>query len=389
MGMLGAMAGLGKGMQDFSTLLNEKAKMDWQSQRDQVLWERQENLAKLQNTWANERQENQQGFLQKQADDAALLNVQNAQIAELDKTSDQSLKEKHDWEVAGFNRETSMMQISAQKSAQIDVAKQLANFADTKDETKRAKQLAALEKNEDFIALKESDPTLAKIVRMKADPLMEPMAQALLASYAKGGTEFTGRDLVAFQKNSSEKWQALGSDGQKTLAEQLNAQEAQLAKDEKRKPQPLGMEQVESLFHANEFKKLKDFSGRSKGMLGSPGATATTKPGTIVETTPGVVRYSPEDIPVMAKLIVAKKGTLEEAKARMAPDQYIALENQVEALEDSKRQPIPVGQVDAETLSPATLGMLNAKTATKYDYPIIGDYARQQDAVSNYYSKKK
>lgn len=73
MGMLGAMVGAGKGLQDFATLMNEKSKMDWMAQQEAVKHERAlslENLrmqnnmvvAEKQNTWANERQGQQNTF---------------------------------------------------------------------------------------------------------------------------------------------------------------------------------------------------------------------------------------------------------------------------------------------------------------------------------------
>jgi hypothetical protein len=368
--MLGAMAGLGQGMQNFSTMLNEKAKMDWQTQRDQALWERQKNLEEIKMRHAETMQGNQQEFLGGQQDKQMEFQAQNQQIADLNAESRLNTE-------IGFKREMSteehsnrLSEISAQAAKQVSVAKQLANFADEKDEAKRAKQLASLEKNEDFQSL---DPVLQKIVKMKADPLMEPMGQALLASYGKGGTEFTGRDLVAFQKNSSEKWQTLGPDGQEALAEKLNDQEKAIAKQEGRKPQPLDLNQVESIFHANEFKKLQGIAGRPKGMLGSPAATPTATPATDA----GLKRYSPSDIPKMAQMILSGKGTLEEAKARMVPDQYLALENQIESMQQAPSKP-QVAPVDSSGLSPATQGMLSGRAATWEDVPVVGDAIRQR-----------
>jgi len=47
MGMLGAMAGAGKGMQGFAGLMGEQRKMDWQSKQDQIKHERSMNLENL------------------------------------------------------------------------------------------------------------------------------------------------------------------------------------------------------------------------------------------------------------------------------------------------------------------------------------------------------
>ena len=47
MGFSGALAGLGKGLQDYSAILGERAKMDWQSQRDELMATRQTELENL------------------------------------------------------------------------------------------------------------------------------------------------------------------------------------------------------------------------------------------------------------------------------------------------------------------------------------------------------
>lgn len=47
MGMLGAMAGAGKGLQDYSTLMNHKADLDWQSKQAEVKYEREKSLEAL------------------------------------------------------------------------------------------------------------------------------------------------------------------------------------------------------------------------------------------------------------------------------------------------------------------------------------------------------
>lgn len=44
MGMLGALAGAGKGLMDYSTLLNHKADLDWQAQQSAIQFERQKSL---------------------------------------------------------------------------------------------------------------------------------------------------------------------------------------------------------------------------------------------------------------------------------------------------------------------------------------------------------
>jgi hypothetical protein len=74
---------------------------------------------------------------------------------------------------------------------------------------------------------------------------------------------------------------------------------------------------------------------------------------------------------------VSGKGTLEEAKARMGPDQDLALENQIESMQQAPSKP-QVAPVDSSGLSPATQGMLSGRAATWEDVPVVGDAIRQR-----------
>ena len=293
MGMLGAMAGFGKGLQDFSTLMNEKSKMDWMAQQEAVKHERALSLEALRN-------QNQMNYLGKQQEfqskeriaSQEFLSKEN-QIKEFNEQARANNAEALAYEQlnrrdAQVDKEHTyrLREISAQRASQLDTARKLSEISMEQDETKRAKLIAETKNTDEFKSL---PPEYQKLVLMQANPLTAPIATAVIAASSKTGVEFTGRDLVAFEKNTMEKWDALGKNGQEALQEQLNAKEIQQAKAQGRKPHVFDVADTKAMFTGMEFKALKDLAGNSRGsalsgMLSGPKVQATTD-ATQAETT--------------------------------------------------------------------------------------------------------
>lgn len=292
MGMLGAMAGMGKGLQDFSTLMNEKSKMDWMAQQEAVKHERALSLETLRANREDTRAEKQRGFLREERiAGQEYLSTEN-KIKDLNEETRANRAEALAYEQlnrrdAQIDKEHAygLQRISVEKAAQLDTAKKLSEYSMEQDITKRKKLLAETEGTEAFKSL---PPEYQKLVRMQADPNTAPIATAIIAASSKTGVEFTGRDLVAFEKNTTEKWDALGKDGQKALQEELNAKEIQRAKTQGEKPHVFDVADTKAMFTGMEFKAMKDLAGNTKGsslsgMLSGPKIQAsveTTAPST-------------------------------------------------------------------------------------------------------------
>ena len=62
LGMLGAISGLGQGLQDYSKVMQENRKMEWEDKKAQVNYERQEHLQKLRDKQARLLQQDDHAF---------------------------------------------------------------------------------------------------------------------------------------------------------------------------------------------------------------------------------------------------------------------------------------------------------------------------------------
>lgn len=79
MGFAGAMVGLGKGLQDYSTILGEKQKQDWLTQKDQVMFEREKELNRLREA-ANMRVAEKTNEMREAGEESRFTRQQAAQI---------------------------------------------------------------------------------------------------------------------------------------------------------------------------------------------------------------------------------------------------------------------------------------------------------------------
>jgi len=202
MGMLGAMAGFGSGLQDFSQLLNEKSKMDWQEKQASIRYEREKSLESL-------RMQNQRANTQ-YADDLATKRQgqqnefqierygiekedRNADIKYADDLARQRARDEYsDEAIAG---KTKMWQAEAgiKQGAAVNQAVAIANATFDLDKKKRAEKLEEIRSTEMFngaspeekklIEMSIVQPEMAKIYieSVKANQREFPVEQARLA----------------------------------------------------------------------------------------------------------------------------------------------------------------------------------------------------------------
>lgn len=98
MGFLGAMAGLGQGMQHYSALLGEKRKEDWKEQAEMAKAQRLENLTRLQNQLLGERETKLAGI-----EHTNRLGVLNATVDANVKQAEQMRTRTNQWIVEDAN----------------------------------------------------------------------------------------------------------------------------------------------------------------------------------------------------------------------------------------------------------------------------------------------
>ena len=200
--MLGAMAGFGSGLQDFSQLLNEKSKMDWQEKQASIRYEREKSLESL-------RMQNQRANTQ-YADDLATKRQgqqnefqierygiekedRNADIKYADDLAKQRARDEYsDEAIAG---KTKMWQAEAgiKQGAAVNQAVAIANATFDLDKKKRAEKLEEIRSTEMFngaspeekklIEMSIVQPEMAKIYieSVKANQREFPVEQARLA----------------------------------------------------------------------------------------------------------------------------------------------------------------------------------------------------------------
>lgn len=200
--MLGAMAGLGSGLQDYSQLLNEKSKMDWQEKQASIRYEREKSLESL-------RMQNQRANTQ-YADDLATKRQgqqnefqierygiekedRNADIKYADDLARQRARDEYsDEAIAG---KTKMWQAEAgiKQGAAVNQAVAIANATFDLDKKKRAEKLEEIRSTEMFngaspeekklIEMSIVQPEMAKIYieSVKANQREFPVEQARLA----------------------------------------------------------------------------------------------------------------------------------------------------------------------------------------------------------------
>ncbi len=180
MGMLGALAGVGRGLQDFSSMMNEKSKMDFLSQQEAIKHERalsleglrqQNNMAvtKYGDSLATTRQEQQNTFLsKKQEEQNKFLLEQRGQDLENQRLRDKAQSEEK-WSIAkygtspeGIEAEKRRLEVlgpvsleNAKKEAEMKLAAYKETLKAKSDDDKRV----LVEKANEYKKLMEEDGT--------------------------------------------------------------------------------------------------------------------------------------------------------------------------------------------------------------------------------------
>lgn len=328
MGMLGAMAGLGQGMQNFSLMLNEKAKMDWQTQRDQALWERQKNLEEIKMKHAETMQGNQQEFLGGQQDKQMEFQAQNQQIADLNAESRLNTDMGFKREMSAEEHSNRLQEISQSKAAQVDAAIKIANLQENLSDKKKAKQLALIDSNEMFsdaekkilklaVEDKEVASTYLSLARQGGD---DKVIESYSDNYMKALAEWNGGSM---NEDVKSQWTVkLNQAGIKEPDKQAKAYADTIARD--------------------------SVGGRSpsagKGILA--GASSPNEP------PPELPRYTPKALETVVNQIVSGGITLADAKTKLLPDQYALVEGQVKRSSRDSSEPdnlFPGGAVQTYT----------------------------------------
>lgn len=125
MGWSGALAGLGKGMQDYSNILGEQKKQDWLIQRDLAMHERNKELEFLRNNNENLRLDKSIGAnRQNMLDNQGFLTTQSEIAA---KQAEALANKQSSTQIAIHNSDNAaaMQRIGAQSAAQIAAYKQM------------------------------------------------------------------------------------------------------------------------------------------------------------------------------------------------------------------------------------------------------------------------
>ena len=370
MGMLGAMAGLGQGMQNFSQMLNEKAKMDWMEQKDAVLFERQKNLEQLRQTHAEGLQKSNQEW-QSGRDTANQEFTANQQASNQEWQSGRDNKQiASQYDLENLRNTNDLKKIGAQQAAQIANTKAVLELTDTFEKGKEKENIAQLEKNPLYI---EAPDNFKALMRMQIeDPKSAAFVQAMLSS--EKGVPITVRDVVASKKESESSWAALGEKGQEALQVSLGSKEA-----------PLPLEQTKSLYIRRQLEQDKaDASSGKPGVLSrlsTMGAPASKG----VESTVPTKQY---DLQAVAQAIKGGKITMEQAGGTLGDDQFLELSK---ILRGSSRAPASTSAPNSRmfenntdsALSRSVSGMSNATNPTIYDIPVVGrvasDFKRRQE----------
>lgn len=119
MGFLGAMVGLGKGVQDYATTMKDKAKQDWEAQQETVKHERTMNLRRLSETGLDRRQ----GLLLgAQAEQGALGREATAELT--------AAQQAHTRELQELRGEQAIEQVGATGAGKIKTARGLQDIED-------------------------------------------------------------------------------------------------------------------------------------------------------------------------------------------------------------------------------------------------------------------
>lgn len=158
MGLLGAMAGAGQGLINYSDTLKEKEKMDWLAQQEAVKHERAMNLQKMADKTAADRQ--QAGF-----------SFQTSERVAGDITAEGVLKGTREYQdkVRGEEQAWDVKRMGLQSASAISTANALATAEEARDLKRTEDRIKALESTDEFKGMPPSMQAKAKLAMRDPD----------------------------------------------------------------------------------------------------------------------------------------------------------------------------------------------------------------------------
>lgn len=211
MGKLGALAGLGRGLQGYATTLQEQQKMDWQSQRDAVAFERQKNLEALRNSNENTRLDTKLEAERGMFQDKQKYDIERDRVAE--ETYQTRLEGEREYTLeqkkldAKTRRVDLASEIAAKSKANIDSTRAAFELTKDMEVIERTKRVDELKTSEFFLSMPESKQ---KTVLFAA---MHPESAKILSALNKIDKFDTEEYSNAYQKGL-DRWDAI-SDSEK------------------------------------------------------------------------------------------------------------------------------------------------------------------------------
>ena len=214
MGMLGALAGFGQGLQDYSKVMLKKQEQDWLDQQARVKYEREQNLEtlRLQNQRAlqTERLTFEEGWNKKklESEDTRFQATKDYQTKVLEgQQAESAANAEYRAAMLKGQQEQTQYARGAEDRA-FSVQKRLYEFQQTKSEEEANKMLRDLEGSPLWDSLSSQEKALMQL------SAKNPKAAVAASSIMKRDdlVKFDGKDIVELTKLASEEFENLRTD---------------------------------------------------------------------------------------------------------------------------------------------------------------------------------
>jgi len=236
MGMLGALAGAGRGLSDYSAMLNEKAKMDWHSQEAAIRYEREKSLESLrmQNQRSNVEyadklattRQGQQNEFQVERYGIEKEDRQS-QIKYADDLARQRAKDEYSDEAIAGKSKLLAAEASIKQGAAVNQAVAIANVTFDLDKKKRAEKLEEIKSSEMY--KKSSDENKMLI---EASVMQPEVAKVYIESMKATQREIPFEQARLAIKDGVDRYETLDEDQRKSFKKQLKVEFGKTFSDE-------------------------------------------------------------------------------------------------------------------------------------------------------------
>ena len=236
MGMLGALAGAGRGLSDYSEMLNEKAKMDWHSQEAAIRYEREKSLESLrmQNQRSNveyadklatTRQGQQNEF---QVERYGIEKEdRRSQIEYADDLARQRAKDEYSDEAIAGKSKLLAAEAGIRQGTAVNQAVAIANATFDLDKKKRSEKLEEIKSSEMY--KKSSDENKMLI---EASVMQPEVAKVYIESMKATQKEIPFEQARLAIKDGVDRYETLDEDQRKSFKKQLKSEFGKTFSDE-------------------------------------------------------------------------------------------------------------------------------------------------------------